>query len=105
MKSGNIRCALTGAYALGSWLLWTGSAPAQAPLYQDKTITVVVATDAGGTADLRIRTVVASLRKHIPGNPTIVVEYMPAAADARRQIMSLERPAPMASRWAPCSRL
>ena len=55
MKSGNIRCALTGAYALGSWLLWTGSAPAQAPFYQDKTITVVAATDAGGTADLRIR--------------------------------------------------
>jgi hypothetical protein len=38
---------------------------------------VVAATDAGGTADLRIRTVVASLRRHIPGNPTIIVEYMP----------------------------
>jgi tripartite-type tricarboxylate transporter receptor subunit TctC len=45
--------------------------------YQDRTITVVAATNAGGTADLRIRTVISSLRKHIPGNPNIVVEYMP----------------------------
>jgi tripartite-type tricarboxylate transporter receptor subunit TctC len=77
MKSGNIRFALTGAWALWSFLFWTGSASAQAPFYQDKTITVVAGTDAGGTADLRIRTVIASLRKHIPGSPTIVVEYMP----------------------------
>ena len=59
MKSGNIRFALAGACALWSWLLWTGSAPAQAPFYQDKTITVVAGTDAGGTARLRIKTVVA----------------------------------------------
>ncbi|HET8563815.1 MAG TPA: hypothetical protein VFM35_08100 [Candidatus Binatia bacterium] len=52
-------------------------AVAQAPFYQDKTISMVAATDPGGTADLRIRTVVSFLRKHIPGNPTIVVEYMP----------------------------
>lgn len=71
----------SGALA-GAWLLWSlvvcsGTALAQAPFYQNKTITVVAGTDAGGTADLRIRTVVAALRKHIPGNPTIVVEYMP----------------------------
>ena len=94
MKSGNSRCSLTGAVALGSWLLWTGSAPAQAPLYQDKTITVVAATDAGGTADLRIRTVVASLRKHIPGNPTIVVEYMPGGGGrkAANHVFRTSRP-------------
>ena len=59
------------------WLLWANSSSAQSPFYQDKNINVVAATDAGGTADLRIRTVVAFLRKHIPGNPNIVVEYMP----------------------------
>jgi tripartite-type tricarboxylate transporter receptor subunit TctC len=52
-------------------------ATAQTPFYKDKTITVVAATDAGGTADMRIRAVVSFLRKHIPGNPNIVVEYMP----------------------------
>ncbi|MGH7927200.1 MAG: hypothetical protein ACREQV_05350 [Candidatus Binatia bacterium] len=55
----------------------SGSAIAQTPFYQDKNLTVVGATNAGGTADLRIRTVVSFLRKHIPGNPNIVVEYMP----------------------------
>jgi tripartite-type tricarboxylate transporter receptor subunit TctC len=77
MKIENTCRALIGACALSSMLYWTGSARAQVPLYQDKTITVVAGTNAGGTADLRIKTVVASLRKHIPGNPTIVVEYMP----------------------------
>ncbi len=57
--------------------LWANSSWAQNPFYQDKNINIVAATDAGGTADLRIRTVVAFLRKHIPGNPNIVVEYMP----------------------------
>jgi tripartite-type tricarboxylate transporter receptor subunit TctC len=56
-----------------------GSAVAQAPFYHDKSITVVGATDPGGTADLRIRTVVSHLRKHVPGNPNVVVEYMPGA--------------------------
>jgi tripartite-type tricarboxylate transporter receptor subunit TctC len=54
-----------------------GDAVAQIPFYQDKNLTVVAATNAGGTADLRIRTVVSFLRRHIPGSPNIVVEYMP----------------------------
>jgi tripartite-type tricarboxylate transporter receptor subunit TctC len=59
------------------WYVVSGNAFAQTPFYQDKNITVVGATDPGGTADLRIRTVISTLRKHIPGNPNIVVEYMP----------------------------
>jgi tripartite-type tricarboxylate transporter receptor subunit TctC len=94
MKNGNIRFALSGACALWSFLIWTGSAPAQAPFYQDKTITVVAGTDAGGTADLRIKTVVASLRKHIPGNPTIVVDYMPGGGGrkAANHVFRTSRP-------------
>jgi tripartite-type tricarboxylate transporter receptor subunit TctC len=53
------------------------SAQAQTPFYKDKTITVLAATNAGGTADMRIRAVTGVLSRHIPGNPTIVVEYMP----------------------------
>jgi hypothetical protein len=49
----------------------------QTPFYKDKTITVLAGTNPGGTADMRIRAVVSVLRKHIPGNPAIVVEYMP----------------------------
>lgn len=50
----------------------------QTPFYQDKTITVILGGPPGGTADLRTRAVTSLLRKHIPGNPIIVVEYMPA---------------------------
>jgi tripartite-type tricarboxylate transporter receptor subunit TctC len=73
------RAALVAVIAVIApiWQLLLGSVTAQVSFYQDRTITVVAATNAGGTADLRIRTVISSLRKHIPGNPNIVVEYMP----------------------------
>lgn len=48
----------------------------QTPYYQGKTITVVAGTAPGGTGDLRVKAVVPFLRKHIPGNPTILIEYM-----------------------------
>jgi tripartite-type tricarboxylate transporter receptor subunit TctC len=78
MKNKNLRRNLTTiGTVLLLWQALSGDAVAQTPFYQDKNITVVAATNAGGTADLRIRTVISSLRKHIPGNPNIVVEYMP----------------------------
>ena len=49
---------------------------AQAPFYQDKTINVVLGGPPAGSADLRTRGVINVLRKHIPGNPTIVMQYM-----------------------------
>lgn len=49
---------------------------AQAPFYQGKTLTVIATTSPGGTGDMRVRAVVPFLRKHIPGNPTVVIEYM-----------------------------
>ena len=49
---------------------------AQAPFYQDKTITVVLGGPPAGSADLRTRGVINILRKHIPGNPTMVMQYM-----------------------------
>jgi len=65
-----------------TWLLLTSltsaTALAQAPFYQDKTITVVLGGPPAGSADLRTRGVVNSLRKHIPGNPAIVIQHMGA---------------------------
>ena len=49
---------------------------AQAPFFQDKTITVVLGGPPAGSADLRTRAVINILRKHIPGNPTIVIQNM-----------------------------
>jgi tripartite-type tricarboxylate transporter receptor subunit TctC len=51
---------------------------AQVPFYQDKTIQIVLGGPPAGSADLRTRAVASILRKHIPGNPVIVVQPMPA---------------------------
>ena len=59
-------------------LFFGDSSRAQTPFYQDKTITVVLGGPPAGSADLRTRAVVNILRKHIPGNPTIVMQYMGA---------------------------
>lgn len=53
------------------------SALAQAPFYQGKTITVVQGTEAGGSSDMLTRAMIPFMQKHIPGNPTVVSEYMP----------------------------
>jgi tripartite-type tricarboxylate transporter receptor subunit TctC len=50
---------------------------AQAPFYQGKTITILQGTEAGGSSDMLTRAMMPFLQKHIPGNPTIVSEYMP----------------------------
>ena len=42
------------------------SSVAQAPFFQDKTITVVLGGPPAGSADLRTRAVINILRKHIP---------------------------------------
>ena len=47
--------------------------------YKGKTIRFVVGLAAGGGYDLSARTVGRHMGKHIPGNPTIVVENMTGA--------------------------
>jgi tripartite-type tricarboxylate transporter receptor subunit TctC len=53
-----------------------GSLFSQTDFYQGKTVTVIISTAPGGTGDLRIKALVPYLRKHIPGTPTLVMEYM-----------------------------
>jgi tripartite-type tricarboxylate transporter receptor subunit TctC len=54
-----------------------GPVSAQTPYYQGKTIRLIQGRDAGGSGDIRSRAVIPFLRKHIPGNPNIVSEFMP----------------------------
>jgi tripartite-type tricarboxylate transporter receptor subunit TctC len=53
------------------------NASAQMPYYQGKTIKLIQGRDAGGSGDIRSRAVLPFLKKHIPGNPTIINEFMP----------------------------
>jgi len=50
---------------------------AQTPFYQGKTINVIQGREPGALGDMRVRAVIPFLRKYIPGNPTIVTEFMP----------------------------
>ena len=66
--------------------LWTtlfallpAGAGAQSNFYEGKTVTMVATTAPGGTGDLRVKAMLPFLRKHIPGNPTVVIEYMDGA--------------------------
>lgn len=66
----------------------------QAPFYQDKTISVILGGPPGGAADLRTKAVISSLRKHIPGNPVVVMQYMAAGGgrQAANHIYRVARP-------------
>ena len=66
-------CVMT---ALGMLAMAPPSALSQTPFYQGKTVRIVVAATPGGTADFRVRALVPFLRKYIPGNPTVVLEFM-----------------------------
>jgi len=48
----------------------------QAPYYQGKTIKLIQGREPGGSGDIRSKAVTPFLRKYIPGNPTIVSEYV-----------------------------
>jgi tripartite-type tricarboxylate transporter receptor subunit TctC len=50
---------------------------AQTPFYQGKTLPIIQGTEAGGSSDMMTKAMLTYLRKHIPGEPTIVSEYMP----------------------------
>ena len=47
----------------------------QASFFQGKTIKIIN-NDPAGTAGLRVKSTLPFLRKHIPGNPTVVIEFM-----------------------------
>jgi tripartite-type tricarboxylate transporter receptor subunit TctC len=53
-----------------------GQALSQSNFYEGKTVTLLATTSPGGTGDLRVKAVMPFLKKHIPGNPTVVIQYM-----------------------------
>ena len=74
-----LRRWLALAVALGL-LAALASGPAQAQqFYEGKTLRIVVGLAAGGGFDTYARTIARHLGKHIPGNPTIIVENMTGA--------------------------
>jgi tripartite-type tricarboxylate transporter receptor subunit TctC len=82
--------SLTGISTLKSWrsryilfsalLAFIPSAQAQEePFFRDKTLRIIVGSAPGGGYDAYARLVGDHMRRHIPGNPQIVVQNMPGA--------------------------
>jgi tripartite-type tricarboxylate transporter receptor subunit TctC len=81
MKSKSMPRILYSALFLAALFIEVSFLPvrlfAQTPFYQGKTITILQGRDPGGTGDMRTRSMIPFLQKYIPGNPTVVSEYMP----------------------------
>jgi tripartite-type tricarboxylate transporter receptor subunit TctC len=71
-------CETVGALVFVSLLIGSPrQLQAQSNFYQGKTITIIVGTVPGGLYDLWGRLFGRIMGKHIPGNPSIVVQNMP----------------------------
>ena len=54
-------------------------ASSQEPFYKGKTIRIIVGLSPGGGYDLWARIIARHIGKHIPGQPTVIVDNMPGA--------------------------
>ena len=58
----------------------TAAAQSVADFYKGKTITIVVGSDVAGGYDLTARAIAHYLGRHLPGNPSIIVQNKPGAS-------------------------
>ncbi|MBM4260846.1 MAG: hypothetical protein FJ145_05315 [Deltaproteobacteria bacterium] len=63
-------------FAAGLSVITTNLPAAERPYYQGKTVTFFINFSAGGPTDIEGRIVARHLARHVPGNPTIVVQNM-----------------------------
>jgi len=73
-------CAVLASTVLG---FSAKAQTADADFYRGKTVTLVVGYPPGGGYDAYARIVANNLGKHIPGNPSVIVQNMPGAASIR----------------------
>ena len=62
---------------------FTGISPAAtepSSIYAGKTLNIIVGVQVGGTSDHLVRGLAVYLQKHIPGNPSVIVQNMTGAA-------------------------
>jgi tripartite-type tricarboxylate transporter receptor subunit TctC len=81
-----MRAILLPAAVLTTLVASTGTSPAQsdvAEFYRGKTVTVVNGGGSGGGSTVYTQIIAPLLQKHMPGNPTFVIQYMPGAGGAR----------------------
>ena len=62
----------------------TAGADAVSDFYKDNTITIVTATGAGSAYGLHGRLLADAIRTNIPGNPNVVMQFMPGGGGAKQ---------------------
>jgi tripartite-type tricarboxylate transporter receptor subunit TctC len=72
------RSAALAAALIGS--ISVALAQASEPLYSGKQVRMVIANGAGGSYDVYARVLSRHMSRHVPGNPTIINQNVPAAA-------------------------
>jgi tripartite-type tricarboxylate transporter receptor subunit TctC len=74
--------------------VWSGRASAQEPFFKGKTVRIVVGFAAGGGFDTYSRAMARYWGRHIPGNPSIIVENMAGAGSliAANHVYKAARP-------------
>src|SRR4051812_7990261 len=74
------RCSLAATAAVVACLAAaSASADTVADFYAEKPITLIIGSDIGAGYDAQGRLMALHIGRHIPGNPNIVVQNMPAA--------------------------
>ena len=74
---------LIAGVAVGVAIFGQGTALAQAPFYQGKTVTMIVGYTTGGLYDTTTRLVARHIPKHLAGKPTIIVQNMRGAGGTK----------------------
>src|SRR6201993_3543899 len=67
------------ALCVGTASIAPSAAETPEEFFKGKTLRFTVVYEPGGTYDLYSRLLITHWPKHIPGNPTIVIQYMPGA--------------------------
>jgi tripartite-type tricarboxylate transporter receptor subunit TctC len=63
-------------------LIAVAATPAHAqPSFEGKTITIITSTGVGGVYDLTARVIARHMGRHLPGNPTLIVQNMPGGGN------------------------
>ena len=71
------------ALLLAAGLAAPAHADAVAEFYSGKTVTIAAATGAGSAYGVHGRLLAETIKKHIPGNPNVIMQFMPGGGGAK----------------------
>jgi tripartite-type tricarboxylate transporter receptor subunit TctC len=79
-RIGKLNGSVLFAVGIFHFLVLADSSLCQTPYYAGKTVTIVRGGGPGGSGEFQSRALMPYLKKYIPGNPTILMEFMDGAS-------------------------